>query len=206
MGMLGDHKTMTPLSIRMDVRSQRYKHMSMRDMGVYIRMEGIAPRIVEKITKMTTLEMLRDYIMAFNNFENVFRLNRHFGIVFDKLRFEMPSDFGVPVAYKKDAMTVVGLNGELKKQTGIKGELKLKMFWHTYNMEKLFTLHPNNKIMFGLLQDRVFKHQLFTGLLGKIDIHSKRLELSLIVPERETPLSFLGHSQTYLLTTENKIR
>ena len=256
--MLGDHKTMTPLSIKMDVRSQRYKHMSMRDLGVYIRMEGIAPRIVEKITKMTrlgemkieelkqillqdmsirqrdnipakldiallmrnqvvlcyhledrevmtTLEMLKDYIMGFNSFENVFRLNKHFGIVFDKLRFEMPSDFGVPMAYKKDAMTVVGLNGELKKKTGIKGELKLKMFWHTYNMEKLFTLHPDNKIMFGLLQDRVFKHQLSTGVLGKIDILSKRLELSLIVPEHETPLSFLGHSQTYLLTTENKI-
>merc|ERR1712168_441025 len=165
-------------------------------MGVYIRMEGIAARIVEQITKMTrlgemkivelkqillqdmnirqhddipakldiallmrdqvvlcyhledrevmtTLEMLKDYYFSFNSIENVFRINRHFGIVFDKLRFEMPSDFGVPMAYKKDAMTVVGLNGELKK----------KMFWHTYNMEKLFTLHPDNKIMFGLLQD-----------------------------------------------------
>jgi hypothetical protein len=256
--MIGYHKTMTPLSIKMDVRSQRYNHVTMRDLGVFIRMEGIAPRIVDKIKSLTrigqlkvdelkqllindmnirqrddipakldialmmrdqvvlnyhledrevmnVMEGIRDYIMSFTSYEALFRFNRHFSIVWDKLHIEVPTDFGVPMAYKMNAMTLVGLMGEMKKQNGIKADLKLNLHWHTFNTEKMFTIHPQNNIRFAIQQDRVFKHQLTTAARAEVDLETRRLAVSLIVPEQEAPLSWLGHSQTYLITRENKI-
>ena len=256
--MLGYHKTMAPLSVQVDVRSQRYQHVTIRDMGLYVRMEGITARIVEKIRTMTrigqlnldelkeillkdfqirqrddipakldlalmvrnkvvltyqledreimdTIKDVNNWIMSIKNIENVYRINKNFGLVWDRLKLEMPTDFGMPMAYKKDALTLISLNGEMKKQTGLKAELKLRLNWHTFNMEKMMTVHPTNKIQFAIAQSRVFKHQLRTAFLGEVDTAARRLMVSMIVPEQEEPMSYLGHSQTFLYTSENKL-
>merc|ERR1719282_484065 len=67
------------------------------------------------------------------------------------------------------------------------------------------TLHPNNRIKFAIRQDRVFKHQLVTAVRGEIDLMTRRLDLSLIVPEHESPLSLMGHSRVLLQTEENRL-
>jgi hypothetical protein len=46
---VGSHKAITPLSIMVDVRSQRFHHMTMEVFGTFIRMEGVAEKFVEKI-------------------------------------------------------------------------------------------------------------------------------------------------------------
>ena len=55
---VGSHKTATPLSMMIDVRTQRYHHVTMQNFGVFIRMEGVAERIVDKIMEIT---MTKDF-------------------------------------------------------------------------------------------------------------------------------------------------
>ena len=256
--MIGFHRTMTPLSFFIEARSQRYNHITMRDLGLWVRMEGIAPRIVDRLKTMTRLgevkidelkeillkdlqirqrddipakfdialvkgdnvvvcyhledreimafiEQIREKLMSLKNIQDVFRFNRHLSLTWDRLRLEMPTDFGVPMTYKKDGMTLIGLMGETKKETGLRAEMKLRLHWHTFNHEKMMTLHPNNRIKFAIRQDRVFKHQLVTAVRGEIDLMTRRLDLSLIVPEHESPLSLMGHSRVLLHTEENRL-
>ena len=46
---IGSHRATTPLSVDIDLRTQRYKHMSNQIFGIKLRMEGIAEKIMEKV-------------------------------------------------------------------------------------------------------------------------------------------------------------
>merc|ERR1711936_1571247 len=51
---VGSHKTSTPLHIMVDVRAQRYQHITMEVFGVSIRMEGVAEKIVDKVKEFVS--------------------------------------------------------------------------------------------------------------------------------------------------------
>jgi len=50
---VGSHKSTTPLSMMFDVRAQHFGHHTMQVFGGYIRIQGLAKRLVEKIRQMT---------------------------------------------------------------------------------------------------------------------------------------------------------
>jgi hypothetical protein len=49
----GSHKSTTPLSIMFDVRAQHFGHHTMQVFGGYIRIQGLAKRILEKVRQLT---------------------------------------------------------------------------------------------------------------------------------------------------------
>merc|ERR1712106_245792 len=66
---IGSHKEATPLSIRIDIKSHRYNHVTVQDFGVFLRMEGVASKVVDKIRSMTTagtleIEKLKDILFT----------------------------------------------------------------------------------------------------------------------------------------------
>ena len=50
---VGSHKSTTPLSIMFDVRAQHFGHHTMQVFGGYIRIQGLAKRLLEKVRQMT---------------------------------------------------------------------------------------------------------------------------------------------------------
>eukprot|EP00091_Calanus_sinicus_P003989 TRINITY_DN14184_c0_g1_i1.p1 TRINITY_DN14184_c0_g1~~TRINITY_DN14184_c0_g1_i1.p1 ORF type:complete len:257 (+),score=39.39 TRINITY_DN14184_c0_g1_i1:368-1138(+) len=46
---IGSHKTTTPLSIKVDVKTHRYHRVTMQNFGMFIRMEGVASKVVDKV-------------------------------------------------------------------------------------------------------------------------------------------------------------
>jgi len=50
---VGSHKSTSPLSIMFDVRSQHFGHHTMQILGGYIRIQGLAKNLVNKVREMT---------------------------------------------------------------------------------------------------------------------------------------------------------
>lgn len=50
----GSHKSATPLSMMFDVRAQHFEHHTMQLFGGYIRIQGLAKKLMEKVRHMTT--------------------------------------------------------------------------------------------------------------------------------------------------------
>ena len=50
---IGNSATVSPLSVMVDIRSQRYRRITMNEMGFFIRMEGVAQLVVEKVMALT---------------------------------------------------------------------------------------------------------------------------------------------------------
>ena len=49
----GSHKSTTPLSIMFDIRAQHFGHHTMQVFGGYIRIQGLAKQLLEKVRQMT---------------------------------------------------------------------------------------------------------------------------------------------------------
>jgi len=65
----GSHKAAAPLGIMVDVRTQRYHHATMQNFGMFLRAEGFAERIFDKIKEFTQskelkFERLRDILFS----------------------------------------------------------------------------------------------------------------------------------------------
>ena len=258
MKTIGYHRTMSPLSIQVDFKSQYHNHVSKRDFGFYIRMEGVAPRIMDKIKSMTWLgqmkvdelkqllltdmqirhrsdipakfditlfkgdnivlcyhmddreimsfiDQFKTMFMQMLTYEDMFKMAHHVGFTLDKFHTEMPTDFGVPLIYYQHAMTMVGLTGDLKKEGGVKGEYKFHTHLHSFNVAKMFFIHPDQKTRFMLQHTRTYKHQLKSGVKFFFDWITQKLDFTFIVPEQQSPFSWLAHSYYNFYTRENKI-
>jgi len=255
---VGSHKTSTPLHIMVDVRAQRYQHITMEVFGVSIRMEGVAEKIVDKVKEFVssgTFEFeklkeilftdmsirqratvpakldfvlmmrnnvvfeyhlmdadiigmfgkLKEYFNQLINLQDVFKFNKHLGLAWDMFLYEQPTDFGVPMAYASGAASILGFQGEMKKDIGLHGEIDMHMHMNTHNVDMMTFIHPDQKVRFSIQHDRAYKHQLKTSLTTILDYNNRKLLVALKVPEIETPLSLLGHSQTFIYTGDNKI-
>ena len=47
--IIGSHHATTPLSINIDLKTQRWKHMTTGILGLKLRMEGVAEKILERV-------------------------------------------------------------------------------------------------------------------------------------------------------------
>ena len=121
------------------------------------------------------------------------------------LPYEQPTDFGVPMAYASGANSLFGILGEVRKDTGFLGEVDFRMHLNTDNTDMMMVIHPHQKTRFTIQHDRTFKHQEKSEVTASLDVSTRKLMIAVKVPEVETPFSMLGHSQTFIYTSNNKI-
>ena len=119
--------------------------------------------------------------------------------------YEQPTDFGVPMAYGSNAISVFGLHGEAKKTLEFAGKMDFRLHMDTENRDMMTVIHPNSKVRFTIHQDRKYKHQFKSAVTFHMDDLTRKFKVAIEVPKKDSPLSMLGHSQTVISTTENKI-
>ena len=255
---IGSYKTASPLSIMVDMSSQRFQSFNMQVFGTFIRMEGVAEKVVDKIKDfvfngkfdfqklkellftnmnirqrpnvpakvdfvvmmrnnvvfeyhlmdteiMSVMNNLNKYFNKLTTIHDVFNFNKHFGLTWDMFLYEQPTDFGVPMAYVSGATSIAGFVGEARKDSGLQGNIDFRLDLNTDNTDMMMVVHPDQKIRFTIQQKRTFKHQVRSGLTAGLDLSTKKLMVAVKIPEAETPFSVLGHSHTFLYTSDNKI-
>eukprot|EP00092_Neocalanus_flemingeri_P025744 GFUD01027909.1.p1 GENE.GFUD01027909.1~~GFUD01027909.1.p1 ORF type:complete len:741 (-),score=120.67 GFUD01027909.1:127-2277(-) len=79
------------------------------------------------------------------------------------------------------------------------------MHLNTDNSDMMSVVHPDQNIKFSIQQDRTYKHHLKSAVNVLLDTTTRKLMMTVKVPDVETPFSMQGHSQSFLYTTDNKI-
>eukprot|EP00091_Calanus_sinicus_P013469 TRINITY_DN2991_c0_g1_i5.p1 TRINITY_DN2991_c0_g1~~TRINITY_DN2991_c0_g1_i5.p1 ORF type:complete len:512 (+),score=146.80 TRINITY_DN2991_c0_g1_i5:1374-2909(+) len=148
---------------------------------------------------------MKEYFNTVRNVQDVFKFTKHFGLAWDMFLYEQPTDFGVPMAYASGANSILGIFGEVRKDTGFHGEVDFRMHLNTDNTDMMMVIHPDQKTRFTIQQDRTFKHQVKSAVTASLDASTRKLMVAVKVPEVEMPFSMLGHSQTFIYTSNNKI-
>merc|ERR1711970_1545779 len=76
-------------------------------------------------------EKLQAFFYQIKSLSAAFDLNKHFGLAFATSLYEQPTDFGVPMAYVHEAVSMLGVGGKFKKDADLYGDTDFKLLLNT---------------------------------------------------------------------------
>jgi len=150
-------------------------------------------------------EKFQAFFHQIKSLSAAFDLNKHFGLSFATFLYEQPTDFGVPMAYVHEAVSMLGVGGKFKKDADLYGETDFKLLLNTVQTEFMTVFHPDHKHRFAIRKQIVYKHQLDSGVKLAMNFAARKMKLEVKVPKTDSPFSMEGHSQTIVYTEDNRI-
>ena len=136
---IGSHRATTPLSIDIDLRTQRFDHLANQIFGIQLRMEGIAEKIMQKV---------RDLLMDPKNI----KFNKLKDILFNDLqireRKDVPAKLSFFIRYRDNIVFEFHLQDSelMKKQQNVDFNQLKQLFFRIKDITAVYDLQRH----FGL--------------------------------------------------------